>query len=67
MLAHAGKFTWDEVLIVLAPLVVIAALLGLARRRVRAQHSRRSGSETGAQDTRSMSAPSDANLPTKSS
>ena len=55
MLAHAGKFTWDEILIVVAPLVMIAALLGLARRRVRAQR------------TRSMSAPSDANRPTKSS
>ena len=55
MLAHAGKFTWDEILIVAAPLVVIAALLGMARRRTRRQR------------TRSMSAPNDANLPTKSS
>lgn len=55
MLAHAGKFTWDEILIVIAPLVVIAGLLAMARRRVRDQR------------TRSMSAPSDANRPTKSS
>lgn len=55
MLAHAGRFTWDEALLVAAPLVVIATLLGLARRRVRNQRER------------SMSAPSDDSLPTKSS
>ena len=27
MIAHAGEFTWDEILIVLTPLLVIAALL----------------------------------------
>ena len=56
MLAHAGKFTWDEALIVFSPLVVIAALLALARRRVNQGQARRS-----------MSAPSDESLPTKSS
>ena len=55
MFAHAGKFTWDEALLVFSPLVIIAVLLGLARRRVRSQR------------TRSMSAPSDESLPTKSS
>jgi hypothetical protein len=55
MIAHAGRFTWDEFLIVASPLVVIAALLGLARKRVRSQRKR------------SMSAPSDDSLPTKSS
>lgn len=55
MFAHAGEFTWDEILIVLTPLIVIAALLWRARRRVRDQRMR------------SMSAPKDANLPTKSS
>lgn len=55
MLAHAGKFTWDEILIVVAPLVVIGGLLWRARRRVHAQAER------------SMSAPSDESRPTKSS
>ena len=55
MLAHAGEFTWDEILIVLAPHIVIAALLWRVKRCVRGQRMR------------SMSAPKDANLPTKSS
>jgi hypothetical protein len=35
MLAHASGFTWDEALLVAAPLVVIAGLLAVAQRRVR--------------------------------
>ena len=35
MLAHASGFTWDEALLVAAPLVVIGFLLTLARRRIR--------------------------------
>jgi hypothetical protein len=33
LLAHASGFSWDEALLVLAPLVVIGGLLGLANRR----------------------------------
>lgn len=32
MLAHQGG--WDEILFVLGPIIVIAGLLGLAKRRV---------------------------------
>jgi hypothetical protein len=33
LLAHASGFSWDESLLVLAPLVVIGGLLWLANRR----------------------------------
>jgi hypothetical protein len=33
LLAHASGFSWDEALLVLAPLVVIGGLLWLANRR----------------------------------
>jgi hypothetical protein len=33
LLAHASGFSWDEALLVMAPLVVIGALLWLANRR----------------------------------
>ena len=35
MLAHASGFSWDEALMLAAPLLVIAALLAVARRRTR--------------------------------
>ena len=35
LLAHESGFSWDEALIVLAPLVIIGALLWMVRRRVR--------------------------------
>jgi hypothetical protein len=34
LLAHASGFSWDEALLVMAPLAVIGALLWLANRRV---------------------------------
>ena len=33
VLAHAGGFSWDEALLVMAPIVVIGGLLWLANRR----------------------------------
>lgn len=50
VLAHQGG--WDEVLFVLAPLLVFAALLALARRRVDPDETdlRDGGSGPGAQD-----------------
>ena len=33
LLAHAGGFSWDEALLVMTPLLVIAGLLWLANRR----------------------------------
>lgn len=54
VLAHQGG--WDEILLVLGPILVIGGLLVVARKRV--------GQEPA---TRSMSAPSDTSLPTKSS
>jgi uncharacterized membrane protein len=33
LIAHASGFSWDEALLVLAPLVVIGGLLWLANRR----------------------------------
>ena len=42
LLAHESGFSWDEALIVLTPLVVVGALLWLARRRVRANAAKRS-------------------------
>jgi hypothetical protein len=35
LVAHESGFSWDEALIVLAPIAVIVGLLALARRRVR--------------------------------
>ena len=54
LLAHQGG--WDEILLVLGPIAIIAGLLTPARKRVGADQSQRS-----------MSAPTDTNLPTKSS
>jgi hypothetical protein len=33
LFGHAGGFSWDEALLVMAPIVIIAALLVLANRR----------------------------------
>lgn len=44
MLAHQGG--WDEVLLIVAPMIVVIALLRLAKRRVeRQQDSGRSGDQ----------------------
>ena len=43
MLAHEGG--WDEILLVLVPILVIAGLLKLAKRRV--EHSVRDGERSG--------------------
>jgi hypothetical protein len=40
-LAHGGRFTWDEALMVLAPIALLAGLLVLANKRANAiQRSR---------------------------
>jgi hypothetical protein len=49
LVAHASGFSWDEALLVLAPLVVVGALLGVARARVR----RHAGHEAGHEEARS--------------
>jgi hypothetical protein len=41
LLAHGGRFTWDEALLVLVPIVVFAALLALANRRANALQAAR--------------------------
>jgi hypothetical protein len=43
LMAHESGFTWDEALLVVAPLVVVGALLGLARARVRRQAAQAAG------------------------
>jgi hypothetical protein len=43
ILAHASGFSWDEALLVLAPLVVIGGLLWLANRRAARLHERDAG------------------------
>ena len=46
-LAHGGRFTWDEALMVLAPIVALGLLLWLANRRARAlQQDREAGQVT---------------------
>jgi hypothetical protein len=52
LLAHQGG--WDEILLVAGPILVIAGLLRLAKKRVQ-------------ESSRTTSAPSDDSLPTKSS
>lgn len=41
VLAHGGRFTWDEALMVLAPIAVFAGLLWLANRRATAIQAER--------------------------
>ena len=73
ILAHQGG--WDEALFVLAPLVVIGALLLLANRRADARNRPTTRPPTATptigrpddQSNRSMSAPSARSLPTRSS
>lgn len=59
LLAHQGG--WDEILLVLGPILLITGLLRLAKHRV--------GRTTlpADQPTRSTSAPSDTSRPTRSS
>jgi hypothetical protein len=66
MLAHQGG--WDEILLVVGPIAVIAGLLWLAKKRVKNQ-TPTDQVVTGAsgQPTRSISAPSADRRPTKSS
>lgn len=54
LLAHQGG--WDEILFVLAPLVLFAALLLLARRRV----DRMDATEAAARNTDPSTEPDDA-------
>jgi hypothetical protein len=63
ILAHQGG--WDEMLMVAIPILAIAGLLRLAKRRVAARQTL--DRSDGQADERSMSAPSDANRPTRSS
>jgi hypothetical protein len=62
MLAHQGG--WDEILLVLAPILVIAGLVKLVHRRAER------AAAVDAQErssTRSIDAPSEDNFPTRSS
>ena len=64
LLAHQGG--WDEILLVLGPILLIVLLLRVARRRaLRVDHTQPDAPSSP--DTRSMSAPNDANRPTRSS
>jgi hypothetical protein len=61
VLAHQGG--WDEMLMVAVPILAIAGLLRLAKRRVSARQDAQASSDSD----RSMSAPSDRSRPTRSS
>jgi len=63
LLAHQGG--WDEILLVLAPITVIALLVRIVQRR--AEHTQRVGAEAGQSSERSIDAPNDPNFPTRSS
>lgn len=73
LLAHQGG--WDEMLMVAIPILAIVLLLRLAKRRVAARQAAEQAGQAeqtgraGQPSTvdRSMSAPSDANRPTRSS
>lgn len=41
VLAHGGRFTWDEALMVLVPIAAFAALLAMANRRAKAIQAER--------------------------
>lgn len=46
-LAHGGRFTWDEALMVLAPILALGGLLWLANKRAKAlQRDREAGLDT---------------------
>ena len=59
LLAHQGG--WDEILLVVGPMLVVAGLLWVAKRRAT---RRQDGAPEG---TRSIAAPTARNRPTKSS
>lgn len=63
MLAHAEGFRWDEALMVLVPLSILAALAWLANSRAKKIQAHERGTEQD--QARDTSAPSDRNLPTK--
>lgn len=49
LLAHQGG--WDEILFVLGPILAIAALLRLAKRRVDRQHAETAANEVDSSST----------------
>jgi hypothetical protein len=56
VLAHATGFSWDEALLVLSPLVLLAAALVLVKRRLDARNeelARGAGAQPSAPDTSS--------------
>lgn len=59
LVAHQGG--WDEILLVLGPILLITGLLRLAKQRVGRT------ARPADQSTRSTSAPSDTSRPTRSS
>lgn len=78
LLAHQGG--WDEALLVIGPIVVITALLRLAKKRIDSRLGEQAGDQAGGDDgevdlgvqtgepgTRSIDAPTPAKRPTKSS
>ncbi len=64
VLAHQGG--WDEMLMVAVPILAIVGLLRLAKRRVESRQAE-DQQTSEADDSRSMSAPSERNRPTRSS
>ncbi|MCU0268779.1 MAG: hypothetical protein MUF83_09035 [Acidimicrobiales bacterium] len=48
VLAHAGQFTWDEALMVLAPVALIFGVLALANRRATRLHRERAAARGAA-------------------
>jgi hypothetical protein len=67
VLAHQGG--WDEMLMVAIPILAIAGLLRLAKRRVSTRQTEQSAQSAASSvdSDRSMSAPSDRSRPTRSS
>lgn len=63
VLGHQGG--WDEILLIVGPIVVVVALLWVAKRRVTAAGPPAAPAQDS--DTRSMPAPTDRSRPTKSS
>ena len=48
--AHAGGFSWDEALLVLAPIAAIAAVFFLANKRAKNQQAQRGAIDPTAVD-----------------
>ena len=47
LLAHSGGFSWDEMLFLLAPIVIFAVLMVAAKRKAAAEESDAEGDEEG--------------------